>query len=143
MGETPQWFAPTTRPGFSAGLWEDPTNPHVFASTTGKASTAKNAAVAASKLAPRTNMVGNQTIDTGENAWNPQLLEITVAALQDGDDPAQWAAVAHQLRYPADYRDPLALPMPLHLAQLCRQYVLPHDDDRTEPVVDVDSEDEE
>lgn len=140
MGETPQWFNPTAQPGLAAGLWEDPTNPYVFASTTEKASTAKTAAVAASKLVPRKNLAGNQTIDTGENAWNPQLLEIAAVALQDGDDPAQWAAVAHQLRYPADYRDPLALPMPMHLAQLCRQYVLPHDDDRTEPVVDVDSE---
>jgi hypothetical protein len=129
MNETPQWYAPTTPPGFATGLWCDPTNPAAFASTTEKASTAKNAAVTASKLAQRTNLKGNTTIDTGENAWNPQLLEIAALALQDGDQPEPWAALTHQLRYPANYRDPLSLPFPLHLAQLSAEYVLPHDDD--------------
>ncbi|MFD8959279.1 RNaseH domain-containing protein, partial [Streptomyces anulatus] len=40
------------------------------------------------------------------------------------DRPAEWATLTHQLRYHDDY-PPLARPLPLHLARLAGQYVLP------------------
>nr|WP_206669433.1 RNaseH domain-containing protein [Streptomyces lavendulae] len=73
----------------------------------------------------------------GKTAWNPGQLQVTVLdclsekALADSgregelpDRPAEWATLTHQLRYHDDY-PPLARPLPLHLARLAGQYVLP------------------
>jgi pPIWI_RE module N-terminal domain/RNaseH domain of pPIWI_RE/MID domain of pPIWI_RE len=124
--ETPQWFAPneaTGNHGLAEGLWVPPdagARPRVFGSTTAKPDTAKHAAVSASKLVPRPG----PKIDTGQNAWNPALLEIAVLACQKDDDPETWAALTHQLRITPDNRNALALPLPLHLASLVAEYVL-------------------
>ncbi|MFJ2784398.1 MULTISPECIES: RNaseH domain-containing protein [unclassified Streptomyces] len=64
------------------------------------------------------------------NAWNPELLELTPACLQPGDDPDAWAAFVHQQRIcKDDYRDVLGLPLALHLARLADEYALPHDEE--------------
>lgn len=144
--ETPQWWAPAddeqSAPGFSSGLWVDRSaaDPglRVFASTAEKPDTAKDAAVTASKSAPRTNLKGEEVFDTDKPAWNPDLVEIAVlgcrsehALQEDGrtgirpDVPEAWAALAHQLRQAPDYRGTLKLPLPLHLAKLATEYVLP------------------
>jgi len=57
--------------------------------------------------------------------WNARMVEMTVAAIQPGDDPRAWAGVAHQLRWAnLQYDDGTTLPMPLHLATLAEEYVL-------------------
>jgi hypothetical protein len=148
MDETPQWYAPaqknadqaaaTDHFGIAGGLW---LNPHAgddcgtFISTASKASTAKNAAVDASKISPRENLKGNTVIDTGQNASNPGIIELTVAGCNpapeiiatSAGDPELWAALVHQFRRAPDYRDTLALPLQMHLAKLAEEYVLPHD----------------
>jgi hypothetical protein len=152
MNETPQWYAPATRKpgqddddptdhyGIAAGLWlspDDGSDPRTFLSTAAKASTAKNAAVDASKFATRENQQGETVIDTGKNASNPGIIELTVAACNPvpgtkattTSDPELWAALVHQLRRAPDYRDTLALPLQMHLAKLTEEYVLPHDPD--------------
>ncbi len=72
-----------------------------------------------------------------KTAWNPRYLELTVVgclsekALADAgrddvgpDQPAAWAALAHQLRFHDDY-EPLSRPLHLHLARLAEEYVRP------------------
>jgi RNase H domain-containing protein len=61
-----------------------------------------------------------------QHAWNARICEIAMVCLQEGDDPAGWAAWAHRLRRGAHhYEEGLALPLPLHLAKLVKEYVLP------------------
>ncbi|GAA2811844.1 pPIWI_RE module domain-containing protein [Kribbella solani] len=135
--ETSQWYAIDQQDGhhgIATGVWLDADHQagdRVFLSSAEKADTAKNAAVDASKLATRINKVGAVVIDTGRNASNPGLLEITVAALPtDGPgETEQWAALVHQLRRAPDRRSTLALPLPLHLARKTQMYLLPHDDE--------------
>ncbi|WP_314172591.1 pPIWI_RE module domain-containing protein [Streptomyces winkii] len=126
-GEVPEWYAhdASARIGFSEGIWALPDDPHnrVFASTAGTPPTAarpkglmKLAPAPESRTAPRTT------------AWNPRLLEVTVlgcrSSERSADHPVDWATLTHQLRYHDDY-PPLAYPLPLHLAQLAKEYVLP------------------
>ncbi|MFF4406323.1 pPIWI_RE module domain-containing protein [Streptomyces sp. NPDC001404] len=139
-GETPQWYAPgegeEETPGFSAGLWAargaGPDN-RVFASTVGKPPTAGTVRRDLRKLVPDRNWPHGPAA----TAWNPQALELTVlgclseAALAAAgrtdmrpDRPAVVAAVAHQLRFHDEYH-PLSRPLPLHLAKLAEEYVLP------------------
>jgi hypothetical protein len=156
MNETAQWYGytpapdkpvqdnaaadPADRYGIAAGLWVSPdggSDLRTFLSTAAKASTAKNAAVDASKFATRENQKGETVIDTGKNASNPGIVELTVAACNPApgtraataSDPELWAALVHQLRRAPDYRDTLALPLQMHLAKLTEEYVLPHDPD--------------
>ncbi|MBF6399457.1 DUF3962 domain-containing protein [Nocardia cyriacigeorgica] len=142
--EAAQWWgdADDKHPnGLPSGLWvpqEGTTSPtpRVFYSTTEKAGTAKGSAVAADRLAPRTvsrgSGTGNTVNDVGKPAWNPTLVEITIAGCHADDDPEAFALAMHQLRQAPDYLDALSLPLPLHLAELAQEYVLPtesEDDD--------------
>ncbi|MQS38585.1 pPIWI_RE module domain-containing protein [Streptomyces katsurahamanus] len=138
--ETPQWYAPGETdqdpPGFSAGLWaakdSGPDN-RVFISTVGKPPTAGTVRRDLRKLVPDNDWPHGPAA----TAWNPQALELTVlgclsrTALIDAgqseaspDRPAVIAAVAHQLRFHDEYH-PLSRPLPLHLAKLAEEYVLP------------------
>ncbi|MFI1584886.1 pPIWI_RE module domain-containing protein [Embleya sp. NPDC055664] len=139
-GETPQWYAPgeteVETPGFSAGLWaarEADADNRVFVSTVGKPPTAGTVRRDLRKLVPDKNWPHGPAA----TAWNPQALELTVlgclseaalaAAGRTGmrsDRPAVVAAAAHQLRFHDDYH-PLSRPLPLHLANLAEEYVLP------------------
>ncbi|MCX4735342.1 DUF3962 domain-containing protein [Streptomyces sp. NBC_01363] len=135
--ETPQWWgrAPEGKAnGIQQGLWvpEDAAEDgRVFFSTTAKPVQFKHAAVTADKLSPRPiaqgKRKGEPTIDTGQAAWMPGLLEIAVVGCHrdDGDDPRSLALLTHVLRQPSDYDQALALPLPLHLAGLAQEYVLP------------------
>ncbi|WP_351232247.1 DUF3962 domain-containing protein [Streptomyces sp. NPDC002133] len=134
--ETPQWWGvnPKEGPnGMPSHLWTpaDDCSGRVFYSTTPKPVQFKSSAVEADKLAPRPIRMGPRkgqpTIDTGEVGWMPALLEIAVLGChqEDGDDPQALALNAHLLRQPPDYPEALALPLPLHLAGLGQQYVLP------------------
>jgi hypothetical protein len=130
--ETAEWWAPKPNQaaGFAKNLWlpanADETN-RVFYSTTDKASTHK-LSVDATKLTPHRIGDGDPKIDADKNAWNPDLLEFTMVGLQPKDVAEQWAMYLHQQRFSDDYRDGLALPLILHLAQLASHYALPHED---------------
>ncbi len=145
--EVPQWYAPggdDDTPGFSLGLWapvgagEDN---RVFASTADVPPTVKGLRRGLLKLVPSADW----PIGPTKTAWNPQYLEMIVlgclspaalaAAGRDDtrpDQPATWAAITHQLRFLDDYV-PLSRPLPLHLAKLVEQYVLPTE---VEPVTE-------
>ncbi|MDX2817721.1 DUF3962 domain-containing protein [Streptomyces sp. PA03-5A] len=130
--ETAQWWGvnPDGANGLAAHLWTDPeadaATARVFWSTTPKARTFK-LSVAADKLAPRVNTKGRLTVDTDKNAWNPGLVELAVLGchVEDGDQPEALALAVHQLRQAPDFPDALSLPLPLHLAGLAQEYVLP------------------
>ncbi|MFJ2033741.1 pPIWI_RE module domain-containing protein [Streptosporangium sp. NPDC087985] len=136
--ETPQWWGignPSGVNGLAAGLWTETSDSRVFYSTTDKAGTFRASAVEADKLAPRPLRAGKRkgelTIDTEIPAWNPTLMEISVLGChpaspdEEGDIPEALALAVHQLRQAADYLDALSLPLPLHLAALAQEYVLP------------------
>jgi hypothetical protein len=75
--EAPQGDDPEDRYGIASGLWVSPdgdSDLRTFLSTAPKASTAKNAAVDASKFATRENKKGETVIDTGKNASNPGIV---------------------------------------------------------------------
>ncbi|MFB7674220.1 pPIWI_RE module domain-containing protein [Kitasatospora purpeofusca] len=139
-GETPQWYAPGATeeepPGFSAGLWVEQgaeSDHRVFHSTVGKPPTAGTVRRDLRKLVPDQDWPHGPAA----TAWNPQALELTVlgclspaALVADGrahsavDRPSVVAAAVHQLRFHDEY-NPLSRPLPLHLAKLAEEYVLP------------------
>lgn len=144
--ETPQWWGlhPKEGPnGLPAHLWtaEGDRPGRVFYSTTPKPVQFKSSAVEADKLAPRPLRAGPRkgelTVDTGTPGWSPTLMEVAVLGCheEDGDDPESLALAVHQLRQPPDYPEALSLPLPLHLACLGQEYVLP-----TRPEGDGDTE---
>ncbi|WP_339151928.1 DUF3962 domain-containing protein [Streptomyces sp. F41] len=138
--ETPQWYAPggtdEDTPGISAGLWsarDAGPDDRVFISTVGKPPSAGSVRRDLLKLVPDKDWPHGPAA----KAWNPQALELTVLAclseeaLADSgrpgmrpDRPAVVAAAAHQLRFHDEYY-PLSRPLPLHLAKLAEEYVLP------------------
>ncbi|WP_084965475.1 pPIWI_RE module domain-containing protein [Thermoactinospora rubra] len=136
--ETAQWWGihPGDGPnGLPSHLWvsQEGGSGRVFWSTTPKPAQFKSSAVEADKLAPRPLRAGNRkgelTIDTDKPGWNPGLVEIAILGCHQtggtGDDPESLALAVHQLRQPPDYPEALSLPLPLHLAGLAQEYVLP------------------
>jgi hypothetical protein len=137
--EVPEWYAPgrgDASAGFATGLWEEDgaqDDNRVFVSVTDKPHTAGKKANGTMKLGPHPSWRRGPA----QMGWNPQYLELTVVgclsekALADAgrgdvelDLPSTWAAVAHQLRFHDDYL-PLSRPLPMHLAKLAEDYVLP------------------
>jgi hypothetical protein len=133
--ETAQWWgvSPDDKPnGIPQNLWHTGTDSgRVFASTTPKPVQFKDSAVEANKLTTRPKRKGasegEPTIDTDKPAWNPGLVELAVLGchIDQGDDPEALALAVHYLRQPPDYPQALSLPLPLHLAGLGQEYVLP------------------
>ena len=139
--EVPQWYAPNGEAvaGLATGLWAEDLaseDNRVFVSTADKPHTAQGAN-GVMKLTP--DAAGRTW--PGQKAWNPLYLELTVVgclsekALADAgrtdvvpDAPSTWATIAHQLRSHDDYV-PLAMPLPMHLARLAADYVLPTEPD--------------
>ena len=142
--ETPEWWAPKPdgSAGIAKGLWPPPDSDkqnRVFYSTTGKSST-HHVSVDCTKLTPHLKADGNPEITPGANAWNPELLELSLIGLQPGDKPEEWAMYLHQQRFPDDYPDGLQLPLVAHLAELTSEYALPHDDDDAEAGAEEDAD---
>jgi hypothetical protein len=143
--ETPQWWAPKDpgTAGIAKGLWldaQDQPDQRVFYSTMERSST-HQIENDATKLTTRIKQVKvkekdtdeerlepKHVIDTRKNAWNPQLLEITVLGQAASDSAEAWAMYIHQQRQTDDNRDGLGLPLILHLAELAGEYALPHED---------------
>jgi hypothetical protein len=69
--------------------------------------------------------------------FNPQLVELFVAATQPGDDPTDWAALAHELRDANPYFvGEHVLPWPLRIADQLGEYISPvyvEPEDESEP----------
>ncbi|MTD58145.1 pPIWI_RE module domain-containing protein [Amycolatopsis pithecellobii] len=131
--ETPQWWAPKGNEsgGISKGLWKQPNGDgggRVFYSTSDKPGT-HTLSVEATKLTHRINAKGEPEIRPGKNAFNPELLEMTMLGFPDDSEAEYWAMFLHQQRFAEDYRDALALPLIQHVAELTSQYGLPHDDE--------------
>jgi pPIWI_RE module N-terminal domain/RNaseH domain of pPIWI_RE/MID domain of pPIWI_RE len=137
--ETPQWYAPAgddAVAGLASGLWTSPeavAENRLFASVTDKPANAGKIHKGVMKLGPHPSWPKGPSV-VGRN---PRYLELVLVgclsakALADAgvedrtpDIPATWAAIAHQLRSHDDYA-PLARPLPLHLAKLAEEYVLP------------------
>jgi pPIWI_RE module N-terminal domain/RNaseH domain of pPIWI_RE/MID domain of pPIWI_RE len=124
--ETPECFAINgDEYGFSAGLWAADPMGRVFASTGRKPSTFKQSAHV-SKVRSYSTSKTSSGKRPNLHAWNHQLVEITVAAIQPGDTAWAWAALAHELRSAAPHHNEMTtLPLPLHLAMLMGEYVIP------------------
>jgi hypothetical protein len=133
--ETPQWWAPEDDElaGLATGLWQEPgADPasRVFYATTEKPGTHQDKMRDDTKLTPHFNAkAGKPVTNWTRSAWNPTLLEITVAGCTPDDDPEAWAMFAQQQRFADDYRDALKLPLVLHLAELAHEYALPYADE--------------
>lgn len=56
-------------------------------------------------------------------SWRSQSSAVTP---KPHDAPESFASAVHLLRQPPDYPEALSLPLPLHLAGLGQDYVLPH-----------------
>ena len=90
----------------------------VFASTTRKPHTAKKVSAYLSRVGSWRSATRAYDPAPDAQASNPQLVELTVAAIQPGDEAWAWAALAHELRTAASHHEePLTLPLPLHLAR--------------------------
>lgn len=128
--ETPQVFgydpevidedSGRARVGRPRGLWQYGGD-RLFASTAAKPGTNQTPQsitkfpAAGEKVGPIHNAVFNQ-----------QLVELYVAGIQPGDDPMEWAAIAHELRDANPFHlDELTLPWPLHLASKLGEYISP------------------
>jgi hypothetical protein len=124
--------------GHSAAYW--PSSARIFVSTGDKPMSAIKAVKGASKIVPRWKDEQLINPSTKTMVWNHRPLEYTVAAIQEGDQPEDWAALTHQLRWAAPHYDyALALPWPLTVAKKLAEYVMPvqlleeiADDDDTE-----------
>lgn len=105
--ETPEWYAQSgANTGFGRGLFM--MGERVFASTHDK---------------PLQFQKARRGGELEELAWNPAIVELTVAALQAGDTPSDWAAYTHELRQALiHYEGATALPLPLHLAEAVSEY---------------------
>ncbi|WP_436778209.1 pPIWI_RE module domain-containing protein [Yinghuangia sp. YIM S09857] len=136
--ETAQWWGvhPTDEPnGLPENLWRVADSGlhgcRVFASTTPKPVQFRTSSIEANKLTTRPlrrgPRAGQPTVDTDKPAWNPGLVEIAVLGCHEdqGDEPEALALAVHHLRQPPDYPQALSLPLPLHLAGLGQEYVLP------------------
>lgn len=135
--ETPQWWAPKNDEsgGISKGLWKPANateNNRVFYSTSDKPGT-HTLSVESTKITHRINAKGKAEIRPDKNAWNPELLEITMIGFPDAAEAEHWAMFLHQQRFAEDYRDALALPLIQHVAELTSEYGLPHDDEPDDP----------
>jgi hypothetical protein len=108
------------------GLWRIDSD-RVFFSTGDKPPSASRASRYASKITTFLNRKGVlKNPNPRGMVWNVRALELTVAALQDGDDPEGWAALAHELRWAAGHYDYATIrPWPIEVAKHIGEYVLP------------------
>ncbi|MEY9860109.1 hypothetical protein ABH935_005745 [Catenulispora sp. GAS73] len=141
-GEAPQCFGVDgTAIGHSKGLWHY-SGDRVFGSTGGKPATAADALLGTSKLQTATLAGTFVHLNPTARVWNESIMELLVAGLQDGDYPAHWAALAHDLRGAVPYTNwTVDLPWPLHLARQAARHVPPAEPTRPPPfLAELDSQ---
>lgn len=124
--ETPQWYAPYEdgTVAYTKGLFA--AGERVFMGLNDKGSKNQRSRFM-SVLQEYTNREGTSHGPAVKDYTPSQTLcEITTACLQAGDVPAEWAELTNNLRDSAThYGEATALPLPLHLAKLVKEYVLP------------------
>lgn len=131
--ETPEWYAQSeiVPYGFAKGLFMSEEHSHIFASVQDKPPTTVNLSKELSKGMSRVkvdkegkakDIAPNPTV----SAWNPSIVEITISG-SSPDEALMWAAIANELRHgmASHYNHPTVYPIPLHLAALIEEYVLP------------------
>lgn len=137
--ETPQCYAAGDNVDYGFGEGVYAMDERVFASVSDKPRQMKDLSVELSKAERWQTRAGKykDTIrdpEPGKYAWNPNLLELAVACLQRGDDPAAWAELAHRLRGAAiHYDEAVRFPIPEHLAMLAREYAFAPPDETDSP----------
>lgn len=99
----------------------------VFASVGEKPDTAQVTAKS-SKFGPFVTQYQKRKIyhdaEPDTQVWNPRVCELTVMAIQPGDEPAFYASITHELRkLSLQFDDMTTLPLPLHLADKLGEYV--------------------
>lgn len=137
--ETPEWYAQNEQVpyGFAIGVFGQGAGEHVFASIQEKPPTVQKLSKESSKGMSRAmkdkqgnikNLGPNPTVA----AWNPGIVEMVVACTQT-DDALMYAVIANELRHTmaSHYNSPTVLPIPLHLAQLIEEYILPLEETRS------------
>jgi hypothetical protein len=126
--ETPECYGITDEDavGLSGGLWRIPGCARTFASTAQRPDSARSHSKPSGSRIAAWTTGSAPVVEDHRAAWNPGLVELTAAALQDGDDPVTWVALAHAMRRLSEtYRDDLTLPVPLHLAYQIGEYAMP------------------
>ncbi|TDD84859.1 pPIWI_RE module domain-containing protein [Actinomadura rubrisoli] len=125
--ETPQYYGSGGKHGLPAGLWGEPLDAdgRLHYSSGERSVTGSNAAVGARKEGIRVTTEGREIIDTGTQAYNPNLVELCVVACTPNDVPAELASCVHQLRYAPELDTWLTLPYPLHQARKAAEYATP------------------
>jgi hypothetical protein len=110
--------------GHSGAYWLS--SDRIFFSTGDKPISARKAVKGASKILPRWKDGELLNPSTKTMVWNHRALEYTIAGIQPGDDPEDWAALTHQLRQAtAHYDSAVSLPWPLAIASKLAEYVMP------------------
>lgn len=122
--ETPECFAQRellegmsreAATAFSQGLFQ--VGERVFYSLGRKPKQRKN-------LSPKASKAQNLSLQ----AWNPRIVEFTVARKCEGDDPLRLAMLGHKLREAAVHTDdPMTLPLPLTLLEAAAEYATVHE----------------
>jgi hypothetical protein len=75
-------------------------------------------------LSPKASKAQNLKLQ----AWNPRIVEFTVARKCEGDDPLRLAMLGHKLREAAVHTDdPMKLPLPLTLLEAAAEYAEVHE----------------
>jgi hypothetical protein len=134
--ETPEYFGiadDEVAVGLPSGVWLFNGSDRLYGSTARKPVTSK-LSPSLSKLGSYVNRAGTFDRKPSTHAWNPQLVEIAISALQPRDvRPQHVAALVHELRSIAiHHTEPLTLPLPCHLAQQTAEYLLPIEEDEDE-----------
>ncbi|KIH97641.1 hypothetical protein LP52_18235 [Streptomonospora alba] len=142
--ETPQWWAApedSSKPaGLAKGLWFpgdlDSSGRVFYASAERPHSMQEHSATA--KLTPHSIKDPPKDPDDEPRVRNmyrpdahvgsPQLIELTMAGLCEGDDPEKWAMFLQQQRNTEESKSELVLPFALHMAALSKEYALPYDE---------------
>jgi hypothetical protein len=120
------WAANSMEEGHAAGYWT--ADDRIYFSTGAKPPTAGTATRSASKVVPRWRKGELVNPSTKSRVWNARALEYTVAAIQPGDDPEDWAALTHDLRLATPhYNYAISLPWPLAVANKLGEYIMPFD----------------
>ncbi len=130
--ELPEWFAreEMKQYGLSQGVFALKENNHVFACVQAKPATAKQSnqtsKVSSRTKEKRTGELVKVDPEPGSYAWNPGIVEMTVSCA-DASDAFMSAVVGNELRaqFAPQSAAPTLLPLPLHLASLLDEYVLP------------------
>jgi hypothetical protein len=123
-GETPECYGVNgDHIGQPTGLWQY-ADPRLFVSTTGKPARAAKASASTSKIESGVHGGKLTRLNPRAQVWNEHLVELCVAGIQDGDQPAHWAALVHNLRDAGPYIHwSTELPWPLQLAKQIGEYV--------------------